>query len=218
MKGLEPKWQRAAWRSMGPENKHKTDKVLLISSTELLLAHWPSTVAIQVCAVAMNVSVTDNIYILSEVKYCLHPFLAELLARYITTRSQNWGTSFGMFRYFFGTEIDCIDPEYGTPTFDCLATTGPHMSKENLKHYVGERLPPRTSIQTYGHNKEIAVIQIDQSNEFRRELPRPTETPNTDYDSRHIFPSRTSIRNNWSFPYSSEYHPWSSKGSQILRG
>ena len=27
---------------------------------------------------------------------------AELLARYISTRSQNWGTTFGMFRCFFG--------------------------------------------------------------------------------------------------------------------
>ena len=68
----------------------------------------------------------------------------ELLARYISTRSQNWGTTFGMFRCFFGTEIDCIDPEYDAPTFNCVATTGPHMSKENLKHYVGERLLPST--------------------------------------------------------------------------
>ena len=47
----------------------------------------------------------------------------ELLARYISTRSQNWGARFGMFKYFFGTEIGCIDPEYNTPTFDCLAIT-----------------------------------------------------------------------------------------------
>ena len=92
----------------------------------------------------------------------------ELLARYISTRSQNWGTTFGMFRCFFGTKIACIDPEYDTPTFDCLATTGPHMSKENLKHYVGERLPPRTSIQTYGRNKEIVV-----RSSFRRALDSP---------------------------------------------
>ena len=28
----------------------------------------------------------------------------ELLARHISTKSQNWGTTFGMFRRFFGTE------------------------------------------------------------------------------------------------------------------
>ena len=28
----------------------------------------------------------------------------ELLARHISTKSQNWGTTFGMFRCFFGTE------------------------------------------------------------------------------------------------------------------
>ena len=115
------------------------------------------------------------------------------------------GNTFGMFRCFFGTEINCIDPEYDTPTFDCLATTGPHNSKENFKHFVGERLPPRTSIQTYGHNKEIRVIQIDQSNEFRGALPRSSETPNTDYDSR------TSICYHWGLPHPSEHHPWSSK-------
>ena len=81
-----------------------------------------------------------------------------LLARYISTRSPNWGTTFGMFRCLFGTETDSADPEYDTPTIDCLATTGPHMSKENFKQYVGQRLPPQTAIQTYGHNKEIVVI------------------------------------------------------------
>ena len=53
------------------QNRHK---FLLIPSAELLLAYWPSSVAIQVCAVAMNVSVTDNTYILSEYIYCVHPF------------------------------------------------------------------------------------------------------------------------------------------------
>ena len=86
-----------------------------------------------------------------------------------------------MFRCFFGAEIGCIDPEYDTPTFDCLATTGPHMSKENLKQYVGQRLPPRTAIHTYEHNKEIVVIQI----EFRGALPKSSEAPDTDFDSRH---------------------------------
>ena len=94
----------------------------------------------------------------------------ELLARYISTRSQNWGTTFRMFICFFGTEIGCIDPEYDTPTFDCLATTGSHMTKKNLKDYVGQRLPPRTAI----------------AYEFRGALPKSTKAPNTDYDSRHI--------------------------------
>ena len=39
----------------GPENTQNRQKFLMISSTELLLAYWPSTVAMQVCAVAMNV-------------------------------------------------------------------------------------------------------------------------------------------------------------------
>ena len=34
----------------------------------------------------------------------------ELLARHISTKSQNWGTTFGMFRCFFGTEGSCTDP------------------------------------------------------------------------------------------------------------
>ena len=89
-----------------------------------------------------------------------------------------------MLRCFFGTEIGCIDPEYDAPTFDCLATS--HMTKEVVKDYVGQRLPPRTAIQTYGRNKEIVVIQIDQSNELRGALPKSTEAPNADYDSRHM--------------------------------
>ena len=43
------------------------------------------------------------------------------------------------------------------------------------------------SIQTYGRNKEIVVIQIDQSNEFRGALPRSSGTPNTDLrQSTHL--------------------------------
>ena len=113
----------------------------------------------------------------------------ELLARYVSTRSQDWGTTFGMLRCFFGTEIGCIDLECDTPTFDCLATTGSRMTKEKLKDYVGQRLPPRNAIQTYGRNKEIVVIQIDQS-----------------YDSRHILRA--------GLPYATAgvfHHSWSSK-------
>ena len=47
----------------------------------------------------------------------------ELLARHISTKSQNWGTTFGMFRCFFGTDNHCTDAEYDIPTYDCLATT-----------------------------------------------------------------------------------------------
>ena len=40
----------------------------------------------------------------------------ELLARYISTKSQFWSTTFGMFRCFFGLEEGCTDPDYDTPT------------------------------------------------------------------------------------------------------
>ena len=36
----------------------------------------------------------------------------ELLARHISTQSQNWGTTFGMFRCFFGTEENCTDTTF----------------------------------------------------------------------------------------------------------
>ena len=49
-----------------------------------------------------------------------------------------------------------------------------------------QRLPPRTGIQTYGHNKEIVVIQIDHNNAFRGATPKSNEAPSYDYDSRHI--------------------------------
>ena len=62
----------------------------------------------------------------------------ELLARHISTRSQNWGITFGMFRCFFGTKRDGTDPEYKIPTSDCLATTGTSMFTEPKK-YIGSR-------------------------------------------------------------------------------
>ena len=65
----------------------------------------------------------------------------ELLARHISTRSQNGGTTFGMFRCFFGTENHCTDAEYDIPNSDCLATTGTSMFMESKK-YIGPRLPP----------------------------------------------------------------------------
>ena len=67
----------------------------------------------------------------------------ELLARHISTKSQNWGTTFGMFRCFFGTEGSYTDPEYEIPTSDCVATTGPSMLTESKK-YIGPRLPARS--------------------------------------------------------------------------
>ena len=90
----------------------------------------------------------------------------ELLARHISTRSQNWGTTFGMLRCFFGTEGDCTDPEYEIPTSDCLATTGTSMFTEPKK-YIGSRLPARTIVQGHGRDKEIVVLHIEQSDEFR---------------------------------------------------
>ena len=90
----------------------------------------------------------------------------ELLARHISTKSQNWGPTFRMFRCFFGTEENCTDPEYDIPTSDCLTTTGPSMFTESKK-YIGPRLPPRTTVQGPGRNKEIVVLHIEQSDEYR---------------------------------------------------
>ena len=69
----------------------------------------------------------------------------ELLARHISTKSQYWGTTFGMFRCYFGAKKDCIDSNYDIPTSDCLATTGPDMF-DNQQKYIGRRLPPRTKV------------------------------------------------------------------------
>ena len=109
----------------------------------------------------------------------------ELLARYISTKSQNWGTTFGMFRCFFGTEENCTDPEYEIPTSDCLATTGTSMFAESKK-YIGSRLPPRTIVQGYGRDKEIIVLQIEQSDEFRGMIPKSTNKSLLKFDDRHV--------------------------------
>ena len=66
----------------------------------------------------------------------------ELLARHISTKSQYWGT-LGMFRCSFGVGKDCTDPDYDTPTSDCLATTGQDMFTDQQK-YIGRRLPPKS--------------------------------------------------------------------------
>ena len=106
----------------------------------------------------------------------------ELMARHISTKSQNWGTTFGMFRCFFGTEGSCTDPEYEIPTSDCLATTGPSMFTESKK-YIGPRLPTRTIVQGHGRDKEIVVVHIEQSDEFRGMIPKPS---NKSLHDRHI--------------------------------
>ena len=108
----------------------------------------------------------------------------ELLARHISTRSQNWGTTFGMFRCFFGTKGDCTDPEYEIPTSDCLATTGTSMLTEPKK-YIGSRLPARTIVQGHGRDKEIVVLHIEQSDEFRGVIPKSSDESFHEYGDRH---------------------------------
>ena len=109
----------------------------------------------------------------------------ELLARHISTKSQNWGTTFGMFRCFFRTEGSCTDPEYEIPTSDCLATTGPSMFTESKK-YIGSRLPTRAIVQGHGRDKEIVVLHIEQSDEFRGMIPKSSNKSLHEYDDHHI--------------------------------
>ena len=109
----------------------------------------------------------------------------ELLARHISTKSQNWGTTFGMFRCFFGTVENCTDPEYDIPTSDCLATTGPSMFTESKK-CIGPRLPTHTTVQGHGRKKEIVVLHIEQSDESRGALPKPSNKSLLEFDSRHV--------------------------------
>ena len=65
------------------------------------------------------------------------------------------------------------DPELGNrnPTSDCLATTGPSVFTESKK-YIGPRLPTRTIVQGHGRDKEIVVLHIEQSDEFRGMIPK----------------------------------------------
>ena len=90
-----------------------------------------------------------------------------------------------MFRGFFGTENHCTDAEYDIPTSDCLATTGTPMFRESEK-YIGARLPPRTTVQGHGRNKEIVVIHIEQSDEFRGVFPKSSNDSLLEVDSRHV--------------------------------
>ena len=100
-------------------------------------------------------------------------------------QEQNWGTTFGMFRCFFGTEGSCTDPEYEIPTSDYLATTGPSMFTESKK-YIGPRLPARTIVQGHGRDKEIVVLHIKQSDEFRGMIPKSSNKSLHEYDDRHV--------------------------------
>ena len=90
-----------------------------------------------------------------------------------------------MFRCFFGTENNCTDPKYDIPTSDCLATTGTSMFTESKK-YIGPRLPPRTTVQGHGRNKEIVVLQIEQSDEYRGMFPKSSNDSLLEFDSRHV--------------------------------
>ena len=90
-----------------------------------------------------------------------------------------------MFRCLFGTENHCTDAEYDIPTSDCLATTGTSMFMESKK-YIGPRLPPRTTVQGHGRNKEIVVIHIEQSDEFRGVFPKSCNDSLLEFDSRHV--------------------------------
>ena len=89
-----------------------------------------------------------------------------------------------MFRCFFGTENNCTDAEYDIPTSDCLATTGRFMFMESKK-YIGPRLPPRTTVQGHGRSKEIVVLRIEQSDEYRGMFPKSSNDSLHEFDSRH---------------------------------
>ena len=90
-----------------------------------------------------------------------------------------------MFRCFFGTKEDGTDPEYEIPTSDCLATTGTSMFTESKKH-IGSRLPARTIVQGHGRDKEIVVLHIEQTDEFRGMIPKSSDKSYYEYDDRHI--------------------------------
>ena len=108
-----------------------------------------------------------------------------VIKQWYRSQSQNWGTTFGMFRCFFGTKGDGTDPEYEIPTSDCLATTGTSMFTEPKK-YIGSRLPARTIVQGHGRDKEIVVLYIEQSDEFRGMIPKSSDKSFHEYDDRHI--------------------------------
>ena len=54
------------------------------------------------------------------------------------------------------------------------------------KKYIGPRLPPRTTVQGHGRNKEIVVLHIAQGDEYRGMLPKSSNNPLLEFDSRHV--------------------------------
>ena len=86
---------------------------------------------------------------------------------------------------FLRNRRSCTDPENEIPTSDCLATTGPSMFTES-KQYIGPRLPARTIVQGYGRDKEIVVLHIEQSDEFRGIILKSSNKSLQEYDDRHI--------------------------------
>ena len=54
------------------------------------------------------------------------------------------------------------------------------------KKYIGPRLPTRTIVQGHGRDKEIVVLHIEQSDEFRGMIPKSSNKSLHEYDDRHI--------------------------------
>ena len=54
------------------------------------------------------------------------------------------------------------------------------------KKYIGPRLPARTIVQGHGRDKEIVVLHIEQSDEFRGMIPKSSNKSLHEYDDRHI--------------------------------
>ena len=54
------------------------------------------------------------------------------------------------------------------------------------KKYIGPKLPPRTTVQGHGRNKEIVVLHIEQSDECRGMLPKSPNKSLLEFDSRHV--------------------------------
>ena len=53
------------------------------------------------------------------------------------------------------------------------------------KKYIGPRLPPRTIVQGHGRDKEIVVLHIEQSDEFRGMIPKSSNKSLHEYDDRY---------------------------------
>lgn len=70
-----------------------------------------------------------------------------------TRQTQTRGTTFGLFRCFFGTDDGVEDQEYTKPTLHAIAWHGFNKSQ----------LPNRTA----GSNREIVSITIEKTNQFK---------------------------------------------------